>query len=435
MTDAVEELAPAAGVRGARAGFAAVAVGLGVYGLATFAFLALAGQALGPERFAPLSVLWTLLNAVGIGLFLPFEQELARTGAARRARGEGAGPVARRVALLAVGTVAASAVVTALAAGPATERLLHGRADLLVLLVLGLAGLALTYVARGLLSGAARFGRYGGQLAADGVLRVAGAAALAAAGVTDVRAFGIVLVAAPVAAVLVTTPRPAALAPPGPPAPPGVAAALGVLLAAAVGSQLLANAGPLVVQLLAEPAERVATGQFLAALVVARVPVFAFAAVQAVLLPGLAALVGAGDTAGFRRRLGLVTAVTAGLGALGTVGVALWGPALVRALFGPGFDVGRGVVTLVAVSGALFMLAQLAAQALLALGRDAAVVTGWCAGLAALVAACVAPGPAVRVAAVALVVGSAAAVLVLGAALATGTRGPLGARRPEASRA
>ncbi|WP_421734376.1 lipopolysaccharide biosynthesis protein [Cellulomonas sp.] len=423
MTDAVDELAPAAAADRGRGGFVPVALGLGVFGLATFGFLGLAGKTLGPALFAPLSVLWTLLNAVGIGLFLPFEQELGRTTAARRALGQGNRPVAAAVLRFGV-VVGAAVVVVSLVATPLlASELLGGRRSLVLLLVLALVGMGLSYAVRGLLAGNGRFGHYGAQLAVDGVLRVAAAAVLAALGVRDAAAYGVVLVVAPLVAVLVTTPRHRAeLVSPGPPVVRGdVVRAMVVLLVASVTSQLLANAGPLVVQVLASPGEEALAGQFLAALVIARVPVFLFAAVQAVLLPGLASLVGAGSVSGFVRRLALVTGLTAAIAGVGVLVMWIWGDALVGLLFGDEFGVGQEVILLIAVSGALFMLAQLCAQALLALGAERWVVVGWTAGLLALVVACFAQGSVTGVAATALVVGSGVAVLVLAVALVART--------------
>ena len=423
MTDAVDELAPAAAADRGRGGFLPVAAGLGVFGLATYGFLGLAGQALGPALFAPLSVLWTLLNAVGIGLFLPFEQELGRTTAARRALGQGNRPVVGTVVRVGA-VVIGSVVVLALVTFPLlASELLGGRRALVLLLVLALVGMGLSYAVRGLLAGNGRFGHYGAQLAADGVLRVAAAAVLAGLGVQDPVAYGVVLVVAPVVAVLVTTPRrPGELVSAGPAiARREVVRAMVVLLVASVASQLLANAGPLVVQVLADPGEDALAGQFLAALVIARVPVFLFAAVQAVLLPGLASLVGARDATGFVRRLALVTGLTGAIAGVGVLVMWWWGDALVGLLFGDEFGVGRDVILLIAVSGALFMLAQLCAQALLALGAETWVVVGWCVGLLALVGACAADGPVTWVAAVALVVGSGVALVVLAVALVVRT--------------
>ncbi|MEN1975318.1 lipopolysaccharide biosynthesis protein [Cellulomonas sp. P4] len=406
-----------------RLGFLSVAAGLGVYGLAAYVFLGVAGQALGPAAFAPLSVLWTLLNAVGIGLFLPFEQELGRTTASLRALGRGNDGVVRLVGRVAAVLLGAVALVCLVAWPLLTRRLFHGDATLVPLLVGALLGMAVAYVARGLLAGNGRYGSYGAQFVVDGLLRMAGAGALALAGVREVWAFGLVLVVAPLLAVLATTPRRAGLVDAGEPPDAGaVRRAVAVLVVASLASQLLANAGPLVVQLRATPEQEVLSGQFLAALTIARVPVFMFSAVQAVLLPGLAAMVGLRDVAGYRRRLGLVTAATAAIGVGGTAAVWAWGEVLVPLLFGDGFGVSRTVVTLLALSGALFMLAQLAAQALLALAGERAVVVGWVAGAVALVVAAVLPGELTMVAVVALVVGSAVSLLVLTGALVLALR-------------
>lgn len=414
----VAEPAPAGGPatrRAAAGGVVPVAAGLAVFGLATYGYLAFAGRALGEVAFAPLSVMWTLLNAVGIGLFLPFEQELGRTTAARAAAGEGNGPVVRHAARAAGLVLAGSALVAAAGAAWLAPELFAGSFALVVLTVVALAAMALAYLVRGLLSGTGRFGGYGAQLAVDGVLKVGGAGALALAGVRSVAAFAVVLAVAPLLAVLVTTGRPSRLITPGPDhGGRGAAVALGTLVAASVASQLLANAGPVVVELLAGPDEAAAAGLFTAALVIARVPLFAFAAVQAVLLPGLAALAAAGERAALRRRAGVVAALTGVLGGIGTVVVWLVGPWLVRLLFGPGFTIGRGVLAAIAASGALFMLAQVAAQVLLAQHAERAVVLGWSVGLAALAAACAIPAAADVTAATALVVGAGVALAVLG---------------------
>jgi len=403
-----------------------VAAGLGVYGLAAYVFLGVAGQALGPAAFAPLSVLWTLLNAFGIGLFLPFEQELGRTTASLRARGRGNAAVVRAVTRIAATLLLAVAALCLVTWPLLTRRLFHGDAALVPLLIGALLGMAVAYVARGLLSGNGRYASYGAQFVVDGALRMVAAGALALAGVREVWAFALVLVVAPLLAVLVTTPRRPVVVTSGAGDPPldrgPVRRAVVVLVVASLASQLLANAGPLIVQLRATPAEEVLSGQFLAALTIARVPVFMFSAVQAVLLPGLATLVGLRDVPGFRRRLGLVTAATTAIGLVGTVAVWAWGDLLVPLLFGDGFGVSRTVITLLAASGALFMLAQLAAQALLALSAERVVVIGWVAGAVALVAAALLPGELTMVAVVALVVGSAVSLLVLTAALLVALR-------------
>lgn len=419
MTEIIGESLPIQPAARQGRGMIAVAAGLGVFGLSTYGFLGFAGQGLGPERFAPLSVLWTLLNALGIGLFLPFEQELGRVTAMRRARGEGNLSYVRHVTTVALALLAAVCVLAILAGPVLSSRLLTGQGELVLLLVLAMAGMAASYMVRGLLSGQGRFDRYGAQLATDGVLRVLAAGALFGLRIDNVAAYGLVLFVSPVAAVLLTTPRPSVLIRTGGPevAQRAVVRAVGTLLGASVLSQALANAGPIIVQLLATPNERAVSGQFLAALVVARVPLFLFAAVQAVFLPGLAGLVSAGDRDGFRGRVQAVGAGTLVIGVAGALVVWLLGSELVSLLFGPRFSIDRGVITLIAVSGALFMLAQVAAQALLALRADAAVVVGWAAGVGGLLISAAVPGELATRAASSLVCGSAAALVVLAGAL------------------
>lgn len=404
-------------------GVIVVGLGLGVFGLATYAYLGLAGRALGDVPFTPLSVLWSVLNAVGIGLFLPFEQEMARRTAHAAAAGEGNAPAVRGALVAAGGLLGLVALVCGAASPVLAERLFSGQGELVVLLVLSMAGMAAAYLVRGLLSGNGRWGHYGAQLAVDGVTRMALAGALYTAGVTNVLAFGAVMVVAPVVSVVLTTPRPAALVRPGPPVAWHVAAgALATLVAASTLSQVLANAGPVIVALLASPDEAAAAGRFTAALVIARVPLFLFAAVQAVLLPGLAGMVGAGNALGFRRRVRVVGLLTGAVGLLGTLGVWAVGPELVLLLFGEDFGADRAVITLIAGSGAAFMLAQVGAQALLALGGERSVTVGWAVGLAALVVTSLVPSSIALRAAWALVVGSVAAMVVLGAALALAVR-------------
>jgi O-antigen/teichoic acid export membrane protein len=418
MTDALDELAAVPkGTRGS--GFVPVALGVGVFGAAAYGFLGIAGQAMGPELFAPLSVLWTMLNVLSGGLFLPFEQELGRTTASRRALGLGNLPVVRVVLRVGVALLSLVAVGALVMAPQLASQLWGGRRAIVLLLVLAVAGIGLSFAVRGLLAGNGRFGRYGAQLAVDGVLRVGAAAVLAASGVRDPVAYGLVLVVAPVLAVLLTTPwRPTDLVAPGPPVVQAeVVRAMAVLLLASLTAQLLANAGPLIVQVRATPAEEVFAGQFVAALVVARIPLFLFTAVQAVLLPGLSELVGAGDAAGFLRRFARVAGLTAGVAAATVLIMWLWGGALVRLLFGTGFGVSQDVLVLIALSSALSLLAQVCAQADLALGGEAWVLAGWTVGVVVLVATCLVQGPVTWVAAMALVTGAGAALTWLAATL------------------
>ena len=52
-------------------GLAAVALGLLVYGVTAYAFLAVSARALGPVRDAPVAASWAFVFLCGPGLFLP----------------------------------------------------------------------------------------------------------------------------------------------------------------------------------------------------------------------------------------------------------------------------------------------------------------------------------------------------------------------------
>lgn len=73
-----------------------VGAGLALVGLASYVHLAVAGHTLTPGDYSSLSVLWSIVFTVGIGVFLPVEQEVARLVSARRTRGLPPGPVLAR---------------------------------------------------------------------------------------------------------------------------------------------------------------------------------------------------------------------------------------------------------------------------------------------------------------------------------------------------
>lgn len=394
--------------------------GIGVYGLSSFLFLSLAARALGngPE-YAALSVMWALINAVGIGLYLPLEQHGGRVVTARRTRGLPTRPALREPLTWTGASLGVLALAALVLDRVLTERIFDGVPHMGGVLVLGLAGMSVAYLARGVLAGTGRFPRYGVQLTADGLLRVIGAGALAAAGTTDARAYGVVLGLAPVVATLVALVGSRPLLTGGATddrqvREPGMVA----LVAASLASQALANVGPVAAQLLRGPGETQAAADLVNALTAARIPLFVFAAVQAVFLPRLAALAAADDRASFVRVLRLAVVATTAIGVLGVAVMAVVGPQVVRLLFGPAFDARTEVLVLIAASAAVFMVAQVLVQALLARHADGVATLAWCVGLVALLVALVPAGDVqVRVSA-AMTVGSCAALVVAGGGVA-----------------
>ncbi len=135
-----------------------VGTGLVIAGIASYLFLAISARALGPDAFAPLSVMWVITFLAGPGFFLPVEQEVTRALAHRRAEGMGGGPVIVRAAQLG-GILAAILVVITLIVSPwMVSHLFDGYWLLLVGFLLGLVGYYAGHLGRGTFSGMGRFG-------------------------------------------------------------------------------------------------------------------------------------------------------------------------------------------------------------------------------------------------------------------------------------
>lgn len=398
-----------------------VAGGLGIFGLANIVFLALVGRDLGPAGSAPVAVAWTVLNAVGIGLFQPLEQETSRRLSAALTRSHG-GPHLGRMVRYALGAAAATCLVGLAGMPWVADALFSGARAVVVVVVLGLLGQGLAYFARGVLAGHGSFNRYGAQLGIDGALRIALAGALFVSGTGTQLLYGLVLVVAPVVATLLSVATATLVRVWRDRSGQDTKTAMSSLVASSTASQLLANLGPIAMAWLATASQQDLTGRFVATVTVARIPLFLFAAIQAVFLPALAALVAAGAVSEYRATVRRALAATAALGALGLVGIALLGQWVMRLVYGADFTIGNLTLVLVALSGALFMLAQVFAQALLAHHLERTTAIGWTIGLAASVLALVAPWELSVTVAAALCVGAAVSLVSLAAATRTQVR-------------
>jgi O-antigen/teichoic acid export membrane protein len=343
---------------------------------------------LGPAAFAPVATLWVIVNAAGPALFEPLEQELGRSISHNRAHGLGSRGVFLRVAAIAVALVAVCGVALGLFAGPLAREAFNGHLSLVAALVAGLVGLGAEHVTRGAFAGGGNFVRYGAQLGLDGALRVLAAGVLAALGVQAVGWYGAALAFGPIAAVLLTARR---LGPAVEPAPSDrdwgkLARGIGLLMVGTILAQFVVNAAPVAANIVAGEGETARAGIFVSVLVLARVPLFVFVAVQAGLLPGLASILARGDLAAFRKRLAGVLMIVGGLGLAGLVVFVLIGPWLVQVLYGSEFHTTRADLWPLAAGSAFFMLAVTFAQTLIALRSYVSAVLGWAIGSVALVA-------------------------------------------------
>jgi O-antigen/teichoic acid export membrane protein len=374
-------------LRSLPSGALSVGGGLIVLGASSYGFLLIAAHTLTPTSFAALSVLYVLVYTVGPGAFLPFEQEIGRALADRRARGIGTGPLLSRAVRTGAWAIAALLVVVAAASPAITRHLFDGSWLLCAGLLLSIVGQGAAYLSRGIFAGNGQFRAYGVQMALEGGLRFLACAILAVVGMHRVGVYGLLLGAAFVVAVGVTCRAGLLRGEPGPEAPwAEFTGAVGWLITGSLLSQAVVNAGPVAVKLLAGPHQDAASGRLLAGLVLARLPLFLFAAVQAALLPRLAALLAAEQVRAFfagLRRLVLVIVVLCGA-MTAVLGAA--GPELMRILFGPHLQLGR--LDLVVLSGAtaLFMMANVLSNGLLALQRFDLAALGWAIGALALIA-------------------------------------------------
>ena len=368
-------------------GTVSVGAGLAVLGASSYVFLALTARQLTPNAFGQISVLYSLVYTAGPGAFLPVEQELARALADRRARGAGGAPLAQRATVIS-GAYAAALAVVVVATGPFTvPRLFDGSWVLLGCLLLALAGLWAVYLSRGVLAGMDRFGDYGSQLAVEGGSRIVAVVALAAAGLHRTGAYGLLIGGGLVlAAALTVRPTMSALSP-GPPAGwQEMSGALGWMLVGSVLAQLLVNAPPIAAKVLADAGDSATAGQVLTGTVLARLPLFAFAAVQAALLPGLAAQLATGDRHGFVRGLRRLLGAAAVVTVITSVIAAVAGNRLLRLFFGDRYDLGNDVLMQLALASGVFMAAVIVGQSLLALRRYRVAAAGWAVGVAVFVA-------------------------------------------------
>lgn len=386
--------------------------GLVVQAGTSYLTLILAGRLLGAAKFGGLSALYVLVTSLATGLFLPLEQEIAR----RRGRERAIGPVdptlARRAAILALTTTLALVLVV-LAIHPVMLKLLGGNGNLLASFCVALPGYACCFISRGVFAGSGQLRRYGLQLGVEGVFRLVGLVAVGHFAGPSLAAVGWLFGAAPWVALAASLagrpPRPHRLSGPAS-AGDRLIGALTLLLVSSLGSQLLVNAGPVVVQLLATPAESAGAGAFLAALVVVRIPVFLFTAVQPSFLPAMAEHAAADRKADFVRLTRRVLLISAGLTAVSSVVITAVGPALLRLLFG--FHDGLSSLTFLGMGVAvgLFLQAAILAQALLGRGLHKMTTLGWLIGLIGLVAGTSLPGSAVHRATFGFLLGAMAAV-------------------------
>ena len=389
-----------AGARSYGRGAAILSVGIGVTGLITFAYFALASHSLPENEYGHITLLWSAVFITVSVLYRPVEQLLSRTIADRDARGVAGGEHLRVAATIQLALGVLFVVVALVLRGPIEDDLLGGSDTLYWILIVTVLAYAASYFARGFLAGHHRFGLYGGLVLMEASTRCLFALAVAVgiAEGQDAVAFG--MAAAPIVSLAVvpwalarrlrSEPPPAASPAPAPEAEIEVEASLepeftlarGTGFAVAVllimlSEQTFLNAGPLLVE-----ANEGAQGAALAGftfnvLLIARAPLQLFQAIQTSILPHLTRMRASGESDPFRRSVNLTLTAIAGFAACVALAMLAIGPLLMDLAFGGDFDYERGGLVLISIGMGLYLAAATLNQALLAQGRAPLAAAVW----------------------------------------------------------
>jgi O-antigen/teichoic acid export membrane protein len=395
-----------------------VGVALLVAGVASYAFFIVGKQALGgDEEFAPISALWFAIFTLAPGFYLPLEQELGRALSHRRARGEGGRPVVHRISQL--GSMLAGLVLlVVIALSPIiTSEYFDGDWAMTASLAIAFLAYAPAIIGRGICSGTGRFHAYAVITASDGVIRIILCVLLAIVGVTAAGPYGLAVAVAPLFAVFYLLARGRLSTQPGPESTwQEVTPNLGWLLIGSVFAATLLNAGVVAANILADESEKELVSQFAYGVLLARIPLFMFQAVQAALLPKLSRLAARNELAEFREGFKRLAVLVIAVGVIGTLAALVIGPAVIEVMFDA--DLSGKTLAMLSVSSACYMMALATAQAVIALRGHRMVALGWVlAFVAFVIGTWVSSDQLFRRIEIGLVVSGLAAVLVFALSL------------------
>ncbi|MFI7674913.1 hypothetical protein [Actinophytocola sp. NPDC049390] len=402
--------------------------GLLLVGAAGYVFVALAGHTMPPADAAALASLYLVVNIVGPGVFSALEQETSRSVSAEAAAGRGPGTVARHAWLLACGLMVVLLVLLGAVSPVLTDRAFGGRWGLFAAVVVSVFAAAAVHLVRGLLGGLQRFTGYSATLAGEGVARIVPCVLIAWFATPDATTFALVFAAGQVLGAVIgllwLRPKPALPAEVTAAAPVTVGG-MGRSVSLLVGGTLLMlvvmNVGPVVVTS-RMTWDAAAAASFVSAFVLARIPLFLFAPVQAMLLPSLTRAAVAADFAAVRARLRLIVLAVLAIGLPAVLASFTIGPWAVQVLFGAEVRLPGTVVGLLGVSTVGMMAALVLQPGLIALGAHKSVTAAWLAGTVVLAGLLALPGDPIRAGVIAQLVSAAVVVAVMVRAVSTSLR-------------
>jgi O-antigen/teichoic acid export membrane protein len=371
-----------------------LSIGVGVTGLITYLYFAIASHELSRDQYGQIAVLWSAVFIVVSVLQRPVEQLLSRTISENLAHGTPIRHTVRVAAGIQLGVAVGFDVIALLLRGPIQDRLLDGNATLYWIGVGAITAYGASYFARGFLAGSHRLTIYALQIICESLARTAFPFAVALGVASGQTAVALGIVAAPTLSLVVVpfaffrrfgSDASAARAVDGggsdrtptdggteKPAPTdeftlarGGRFAGGVFLIM-LSEQTFLNAGPLLVKATAGAA---AAGYVFNILMIARAPLQLFQAVQTSLLPHLTTLGSAGKESDFRASIRVTVLAIAGFATLVGLAMLIAGPHLMQIAFGKKHTYHRSDLVVVSIGMGLYLSAATLNQAALARGQ------------------------------------------------------------------
>jgi len=150
-----------------------LSAGIGVTGLITYAYFALASHSLPKDQYGGISLLWSSVFIVVSVLYRPVEQLLSRTIADRAARGQTGNDHLRVAATIQLGLGALFAVLALVFRHTLEDDLFNGSSTLFWVLFTSVLAYAASYFARGYLAGTRQLTLYGGLVFIESIARCA----------------------------------------------------------------------------------------------------------------------------------------------------------------------------------------------------------------------------------------------------------------------
>jgi O-antigen/teichoic acid export membrane protein len=375
-----------------------LSIGVGITGLITYLYFAIASHELSREQYGEIAVLWSAVFIVVSVLQRPVEQLLSRTVSENLASGTPIGRTVRVAATIQLSVAVAFDIVAVALRTPIQDHLLHGNSTLYWIGVAAVTAYGASYFARGFLAGSHRLTIYALQIISESVARTAFPFAVALGIASGQTAVALGIAAAPTLSLIVVplaffrrfaseesaradggdasegTPgdvgRPEEASPVAA-RPDQFTLARGGRFAAGVflimlSEQTFLNAGPLLVNATTGAA---AAGYVFNILMIARAPLQLFQAVQTSLLPHLTTLGSEGKESDFRASIRVTLLAIAAFAGFVTLAVLIAGPHLMQIAFGKKHDYNRADLVVVAIGMGLYLSAATLNQAALARGQ------------------------------------------------------------------